>query len=120
MTVLYAGKRDKGADETHKLPAFLAARGWVAAFALVSLIFVVLTGRDGLFNLFFRWGHEDEYGYGFLAVALVPLFLWKRWHLVLASSNDTKWPGFALVAIAQLFAVLGALGESYFIEQIAF
>jgi exosortase D (VPLPA-CTERM-specific) len=120
MTVLYAGKRAKGADETHKLPAFLASRGWVVAFVLVSLIFVVLTGRDGLFNLYFRWGHEDEYGYGFLAAALVPFFLWKRWHLVRALSNDTKWPGFALVAVAQLGAVLGALGESYYIEQIAF
>src|SRR5262245_31859865 len=120
MTVLYAGKRTKGADETRKLPAFLASRGWLLAFVLVSLTFVALTGRDGLFNLYFRWGHEDEYGYGFLAVALVPLFLWRRWHLVRALSNDTKWPGLALVAVAQLGAVLGALGESYFIEQIAF
>jgi exosortase D (VPLPA-CTERM-specific) len=120
MTVLYAGKRAKGADETHILPAFLGSRGWVAAFVLVSLIFVVLTGRDGLSNLYFRWGHEDEYGYGFLAVALVPLFLWRRWNLVRTLSNDTKWPGLVLVAGAQLAAVLGALGESVFIEQIAF
>ena len=120
MTVLYAGKRAEGANDAHKLPAFLASRGWVAAVVVLSLTFVVLTGRDGLFNLYFRWGHEDEYGYGFLAVALVPLFLWRRWPLVRALSNDTKWPGLALVAVAQLAAVLGALGESYFVEQIAF
>ena len=50
----------------HKLPAFLASWGWVAAVVVLSLTFVVLTGRDGLFNLYFRWGHEEEYGYGFL------------------------------------------------------
>jgi hypothetical protein len=60
MTVLYAGKRAEGANDAHKLPAFLASRGWVAAVVVLSLTFVVLTGRDGLFNLYYRWGHEES------------------------------------------------------------
>src|SRR4051794_22852473 len=120
MTVVYSGKRAERATNAPKSPAVLASHGWVAVVVVLSLTFAVLTGRDGLFNLYFRWGHEDEYGYGFLAVALVPLFLWRRWPLVRALSNDTKWPGFALVAVAQLGAVLSAMGESYFFEQIAF
>ena len=60
MTVLYAGKRAEGANDARKLPAFLASWGFVAAVVVLSLTFVVLTGRDGLFNLYFRWGHEDE------------------------------------------------------------
>jgi exosortase len=53
-------------------------------------------------------------------VALVPLFLWRRWHLIQATSTGTKWPGLALVIVAQLCTVLAASAESYFIEQAAF
>ena len=95
MTVLYAGKRPRSErrPQTACIPRLL---GWVAAVVVLSLTFVVLTGRDGLFNLYYRWGHEEEYGYGFLAVALVPLFLWRRWPLVrrcrmIRSGRDWHW-----------------------------
>jgi len=80
---------------------------------------VCFTGRDGLENLYSRWVHEEEYGYGFLIVALVPLLLWRRLNLIAAFSAGTRWPGLAIVIIAQLCTLLAALGESYFIEQIA-
>jgi len=81
---------------------------------------VCLTGRDALSNLWHRWTYEEEYGYGVVVVALVPLFLWRRWHLIQATSTGTKWPGLALVIVAQLCTVLAASAESYFIEQAAF
>jgi exosortase D (VPLPA-CTERM-specific) len=118
--VLYSGKAAGNLEAAGKAPSALASRWLVAAFAIVSLVLVCLTARDGLVNLYDRWTYEDEYGYGFLAAALVPLFLWRRWPEIRELANDTKWPGLALVIFAQLCAVLGALGESYFFEQIAF
>ena len=60
-------------------------------------------------------GMRTSLGYEFLAVALVPtIFVEALRPSVRALSNDTKWPGLALVAAAQLAAGLGALGKSYF------
>jgi exosortase D (VPLPA-CTERM-specific) len=120
MTALSSRTLNGRAEAAEKPPTLLASRWSVAAFIILSLTLVCLTGRDGLLNLYDRWAYEDEYGYGFLTAALVPLLLWRRWHLVRALSNDTKWPGLVLVIVAQLCGVLGALGESYFVEQIAF
>ena len=44
MTVLYAGKRAEGANDAHKLPAFLASWGWVAA---CRNSFADICGPDG-------------------------------------------------------------------------
>ena len=81
-----------------------------------------LSARDGLVNLYDRWMYEEEYGYGFLIAALVPLLLWRSWPSIRASSAGakSKWPGLAIVLVAQLCVLLGALGESYYLEQLAF
>lgn len=77
------------------------------------------TARTGLANLYIRWRYEEEYGYGFLVTALVPLLLWRRWPSIVSDLAGSRWPGVAIVAAGQLFCLLGVLGESYFLEQIA-
>jgi exosortase D (VPLPA-CTERM-specific) len=119
MTSLYSTGPSDGLHDADNWPPLLTPRLWVVGFMIVSLILVCLAGRDGLWNLYGRWTHEDEYGYGFLTVALVPLLLWRRWRLIVAASAGTKWPGLAIVITAQLCTVLAALGESYYIEQVA-
>jgi exosortase D (VPLPA-CTERM-specific) len=118
---LYSTKSDSGlhlhnTDAGTSLPTL---RLWVPGLAIICLILVCLAGRNGLLNLFYRWTHEEEYGYGFLIVALVPLLLWRCWHLIAAASSGPRWPGLMVVAAAQVCIVFAALGESYLIEQVA-
>jgi exosortase D (VPLPA-CTERM-specific) len=120
MTVEYSRELSGVLENTSGQRRVLGSWWSVAAFLTVCLIFTCLSGRAGLVNLYERWTYEDEYGYGFLVAALVPLLLWRRWHIIRSLATDTKWPGLVLVAVAQLLGVFGALGESYFLEQIGF
>ena len=119
MTILYSTKSSNGLHDAQNRPPLLTSRVVAASLVTVCLILVCLTGREGLWNLYGRWIHEEEYGYGFLIVALVPLLLWRRWQPILAVAAGPKWPGLAIVIAAQLCTVVGALGKSYFIEQVA-
>jgi exosortase D (VPLPA-CTERM-specific) len=85
----------------------------------LSTILVLLTARDGLQNLFERWTQEEEYGYGFVIVGLVPLFIWNNWHLVAGRGEGSRLPGFFILLLGQILAVLSVLGESFFLEQVA-
>ena len=116
MTSLYSLR---ASTEQEKRPALLSAHTGVLIMAVVCLALVCVSGRDGLGNLYDRWRYEEEYGYGFIIVALVPLLLWRRWREVMSSSG-TGWLGLFIVLIAQLCMVVAVLGESYYIEQIAF
>ena len=118
MTALYSTRQNSGlqAETNTALPT---SRVSVACLLIVLSILVCLTGRDGLENLFERWTQEDEYGYGFLILAVVPVLLWGRWHLIESEKARTRWPGLVILVAAQLCAVLAVLGESYFLEQIA-
>ena len=118
MTMQYSPKLSGNAEGLSDVPS-LASRWLVPAFIAASVAFASFAGFDGLGNLYSRWAHEDEYGYGFLAAGLVFVLLWRRRHLIRSLAAGPKWPGLALVIIAQLFGVLGALSESYFVEQIA-
>ena len=119
MTALYPTGPDGDLHDADNKPSLLTPRLWVAAFVAVCLVIICLNGRDGLSNLFGRWSHEEEYGYGFLLVALLPLLLWRRWHLIVTAPAGPQWPGLAVVMAAQLCTVIAALGESYYIEQVA-
>jgi exosortase D (VPLPA-CTERM-specific) len=87
--------------------------------AILCIALVCVNTRDGLANLYDRWRYEEEYGYGFLIVALVPLLLWRRWHAIAPGRPGSGWPGLAIVLIAQLSAAIAVFGQSYFIEQIS-
>ena len=91
-------------------------RHWIALAALLCCVVVCITGRDGLWNIYFRWSHEEEYDYGFLIVLLVPVLLWRVWP-ALVHAGGSRWPGFAILFLAQLCVVLAAVSENYFIEQ---
>jgi exosortase D (VPLPA-CTERM-specific) len=106
-------------DSLLKLPR-LASRWQVPAIILLSLILASFSAWDGLADLYRRWAYEDEYGYGFLAAALVPILFWRRWHLIQTLAAGPRWPGLMLVFVAQVFGLLGTLGESYFVGQVAF
>ena len=87
--------------------------------AIICLALICFSARDGLVNLYDRWMYEEEYGYGFLIAAIVPLLLWRKWPNIL-TSKGSKWPGFAIVLVAQLCTILAAAGESYYLEQLSF
>jgi len=117
MTALYPN--ETGASLNPDRSALRSSHLLAGIFAIVCLALVCVAARDGLADLYKRWRFEEEYGYGFLIVGLVPLLLWRRWNLLLSESDGARWPGLALLIISQLAIVIAALGESYFIEQIA-
>ena len=98
----------------------LFSRWLTPAFIALSMTLASFAGADGLSNIYSRWRYEDEYGYGFLALAVVILLFWRRWHLISSLSSGRRWPGLVLIIAAQLCNLIGVLGESYFIEQVAF
>ena len=87
---------------------------------LLLVAIVAYTSRDGLRDLYVRWTTEEEYGYGLLIAVLVPVLLWRRWPALISETTESRWPGLAILVIAQLGVVLGVAGESYFLEQISF
>jgi exosortase D (VPLPA-CTERM-specific) len=117
MTALYS----TGPSESlhGKRPALIATNLLVVGLAVICLVLACLTVRDGLLNLYDRWRYEEEYGYGFLIAALVPLLLWRRWHAIVSNSAGARWPGLAVVVLSQMCAILSVLGESYYVEQIS-
>ncbi|MHB8885743.1 MAG: VPLPA-CTERM-specific exosortase XrtD [Methylovirgula sp.] len=118
MTLQYQTKTSSG-GETLWESILRFATGWSpVVFIIVCTAMVAIAARDGLSNLYDRWMFEKEYDYGFLVAALVPLFLWGRRWSILALSTDDTWYGLLLVIIAQLCAIVGNLGESYYVEQV--
>ena len=118
MTTLYS-PTGKSLHPGHKEPVLVLARLLVGGFAFICFGLVCYTARDGIQNLYDRWMHEEEYGYGFLVAALLPLLLWRRSHVLLSNAAATRWPGVAILLLAQLCTILAVLGESYYLEQIA-
>jgi len=117
MTALHSTAAGEGLQQTGTAPR--NARLLVTGFAILCLALVCLTARDGIADLFKRWRYEEEYEYGFLIAALVPLLLWRRWRAIVSEMGGPTWPGLAILTAAQLSTIVAALGESYFIEQIA-
>lgn len=95
--------------------------GSFAAVAVISAaaLFAVIAVLDGIQNLYTRWRYEEEYGFGFLAAAVVAFIVWRQWNLIRSLSGGSRWPGICLVFAAQACGLIGILGESYFIEQIS-
>ena len=117
--VISTGGSNESIQYVEKRPPLLASRLWLVGLTIGALALICLSGRDGLLNLYDRWTHEDEYGYGFLIAALVPFLLWKRRGLLLSASNETRWPGLLMLLVVQLCTILAAAGESYYVEQVA-
>src|SRR5215510_6903391 len=110
----------EGRQGIREWPSLVSSRALALVFLICGAALASLTAREALINLGERWAHEDEYGYGFLAAALVPFCLWRRWHVVREHTTGSKWPGLILVIAAQSCGVLGVIGTSYFIELVAF
>jgi exosortase D (VPLPA-CTERM-specific) len=89
------------------------------ALAILCFTLVCYTARDGVRNLYDRWMYEEEYGYGFVIVIIMPVLLWRRWNALTSGAFGSKWPGLVLLVAAQLSTIVAVLGESYFIEQLA-
>ena len=119
MTALESTRTTQALRPGSERPALAAGHFLLIGFAIVCVALVCASGRDGLRNLYNRWMFEEEYGYGILIAALVPLLLWRRWNTLVSNMAGTRWPGFVILVLAQISAVIAALGESYFIEQIA-
>jgi exosortase D (VPLPA-CTERM-specific) len=119
MTATYSTTSGDGLHPGHGRPALLTTRLLAAGLVTLCVALACYTARDGLLNLYDRWRYEEEYGYGFLIAALMPVLLWRRWHALVTEPVGARWPGVGIVAIAQLCTILGVLGESYFIEQLA-
>jgi exosortase D (VPLPA-CTERM-specific) len=86
---------------------------------VVAVLLACSTAWDGVLDIYRRWAFEEEYGYGFLVLGVVGLLLWRRWPTILANSSGPRWPGILLVLVSQIVGLFGALGESYFVQQIA-
>ena len=119
MTALNSTLATEGLRKADHRRPLVPSRFWVAGFLTVCFVLVCLSSRDGLQNLYGRWRYEDEYGYGFLIAALLPLLLWRRWPHIVDASGGSRWFGLAILIVAQLCAVIGALGKSYYVEQLA-
>jgi exosortase D (VPLPA-CTERM-specific) len=119
MTALCSTTSEEGLRSGGKQPALIMTWLLAVALAFICLASLCFTTRDGLSNLYGRWMYEDEYGYGLAIAAIVPLLLWRRWRTLLSGSAGTRWPGVAIVLLAQLCIILAVLGESYYFEQIA-
>ena len=72
----------KNGLSVRRLEGISSSRWLVPAFILLAVALAALSNWDGLKNLYMRWAYEDEYGYGFLAAALVPVFIWRLWGLI--------------------------------------
>ena len=120
MTVQFFHSWSPQVDNARERTQLLAPPWPVVLFLCASFMLACVTARDGLIDIYTRWASEDEYGHGFLVVALVGLILWRRWPALRALSTGPKWPGFVLVVVAQTCAVLGELAENYYVEQISF
>ena len=118
MATLYSTTRER-LPRGNKEPVLVLARLVLGAFAFICFVLVCYTARDGILNLYDRWMHEEEYGYGLLVAALLPLLLWRRWHVLLSNAAGTRWPGVAILLFAQLCTIFAVLGKSYYLDQIA-
>jgi exosortase D (VPLPA-CTERM-specific) len=119
MTALDPAAR--GGETRHSAGRKLFATSTLAlGFVLLGIALTSYTARDGLANLYGRWRFEEEYSYGLLIAALVPVLLWRRWPVLLAEAAGSRWPGLVVLVMAQLCAVVAVGGESYYLEQIAF
>ena len=116
---LYSAISGRRLQDTGNKQPLLTSRWWAGALVIACLLLVTINARDGLWNLYGRWAHEEEYGYGFLIAALMPLLLWRCWPVIVTAPVAKKWPGLAIVVIAQSCTILAALAELYYIQQIA-
>jgi exosortase D (VPLPA-CTERM-specific) len=91
---------------------------WVAALVALCVVLVFASAWDGLADLYRRWAYEEEYGYGFVAAAIVPILLWKNWNYIKSTSNDSVISGVWVLLAAEILAVFGTLAQSYFVEQV--
>ena len=119
MTAVYSVKSGEGENLHGKWSEPFPTRLFTLGFPIVCLVLVCISARDGILNLYDRWIYEEEYGYGIIVAALTPFLLWRRWHLLTSTPASSRWPGLAIIVVAQLAAVLASLGESFFIEQLA-
>jgi exosortase D (VPLPA-CTERM-specific) len=120
MTAMHSITPGQGVhSRDNKRQLLLSARLLVAGLAVTCMILAALSVQDGLADLYKRWMYEEEYGYGLAVAALMPLLLWRRWHVLVSESGGARWPGLAILIVAQLSTILGVLGESYYIELIA-
>lgn len=119
MTSLYTVNSRAVVHGGHGRAVLLRRRSYIIGLAVLSLMLICLSARDGLLNLYDRWRFEDEYGYGFLVAALAPILVWRAWKGIVGSVGATSLPGLTILVLAQVTVVLAALGESYFLEQLA-
>jgi exosortase D (VPLPA-CTERM-specific) len=96
----------------------LGSRLSTSVLVIACVALACTSARDGLGNLYERWMYEEEYGYGFLILAIAPLLLWRRWPRI-AASNGSAWPGLLIVILGQLITVIAVMGESYLLEQVS-
>lgn len=120
MTIEVQGSWSGRTTAAEKRPFPLASSWSVALVVTASVALASLTARDGLAELFRRWRFEEEYGHGFIVAGLVAFILWKRRDALRLTAGGAAWPGLALVVLAQLFGLIGALAESYYVGQISF
>ncbi len=118
MAFLSQAKTAGALASSDKVSRFALPRSWVYLLASACILIMFLNARDGLENLYFRWTHEDEYGYGFLIAGLVPFLLWRLWPALYVGGQKNEWFGVLLAIAGQLCCVLGAAGESFLLEQI--
>jgi exosortase D (VPLPA-CTERM-specific) len=117
MTALYSATPNDGLQSGGG--KLFLSRALALSFIILGIALTCYAARGGVGDLYSRWSYEEEYSYGFLIAALVPVLLWRRWPVLMSDSMGSRWPGLAVLASAQLFAVLGIASESYFIENIA-
>jgi exosortase D (VPLPA-CTERM-specific) len=119
MTIQSSLDVRRGAESLPGRIRALRSEPWTIALLVSCIAMSAIAAHEGILDLYDRWRFEEEYGHGFIVVALVPLFLWGRRNLILQLSSRRTWPGVVLVVVAQLLGIVANLAESYYAEQLA-
>ncbi len=101
-----------------ELPRTSTIPAWI--LGLIAALLVAVAFRGALLELVRRWTAQEEYSHGFLIPLVTAWLLWTRRDALLASIGPPAWTGAALILLAMVMHIIGALSAIFILSQLAF